>query len=378
MNDLLSQFVASAKSIALSEAEKAHVRQTLEVFVTSEGSVLSSAQQLSMSYKEKESGLRVLREFIYSHPITSGERVSWINLLHRLFSLRFASGVMAAFVIFFAIGGAAAYAAESTLPGDTLYPLKVYITEPLREHLSLTPRARAAWRAERIVRRLHEVEELLVRSPDQEDIASFEERVTHHMEKMKERLADIESQDDAEVLRLRLENAIRHHESVLSRLEMSAVPEKEVSEFHDHIRQRKQYLRQMLREYVQVPKENRGVEGHEDMGGEMDEEVHEGEDHDLNPMPTELHEESSKEEYLPRTPLMLPKVLQKMHHERKQIRGTKDDSESNAAQDPPYREEEKPLPSQEEREAEENAPIPQILEREILPFTLFKHLPRKE
>ncbi|HYF10301.1 MAG TPA: DUF5667 domain-containing protein [Candidatus Paceibacterota bacterium] len=61
------------------------------------------------------------------------------------------------------IGGASAYAAEGALPGDLLYPIKVSVTEPVREVLAFSAEAKAAWHAEAVGRRLREAETLALR-----------------------------------------------------------------------------------------------------------------------------------------------------------------------------------------------------------------------
>ena len=381
MNDLLSQFVASAKSIVLSREEKAHVRQTLEVMIHKEGFVLSAACATVLTSKEKEVSRSVLQEFMRDHPATLlphfvGLSVTqeWLSshFLHRFLSLRFVSGVMAALVIFFSVGGAVAYAAEDSLPGDTLYPLKVYITEPLREHLSLTPHARAAWRAERIMRRLHEVEELVVRSPNQEGVSFFEERVTRHMEKMEERLAAVSSEDDADAIRAQLEVAVKHHESVLSRLEESEVSKERLSELHERAKQKKEYLRRMLREHVRKPLKNKmNMEGEAGVRVRLEESgAHENDDL-LQEEKKEEESSEEQEEYLPRLPGILPKVLRRMQQERKPTRSGKDGIRAGSVENSFRRRVEHPLPFEEEEEGKDVS-ILQKLESEILPSTSLK------
>ena len=54
-------------------------------------------------------------------------------------------------------------AAEGTLPGDTLYPVKVYVNERVAGSFSVSSKSKVKWEATLIERRLEEAEELLAR-----------------------------------------------------------------------------------------------------------------------------------------------------------------------------------------------------------------------
>lgn len=73
--------------------------------------------------------------------------------------LRVYAGLSAAVLLIAALGGTA-YASESALPGDALYPVKVGFTEPLQGALIPSDRGRAAWHAILAERRLEETAQL--------------------------------------------------------------------------------------------------------------------------------------------------------------------------------------------------------------------------
>ena len=79
--------------------------------------------------------------------------------IHRSFAYVFGS-----LLIFIMIGGTLAYAAEGSVPGDLLYPIKMNITEPIRDILAITPLARAKWEAEKAIRRLDEAKKLVLKN----------------------------------------------------------------------------------------------------------------------------------------------------------------------------------------------------------------------
>lgn len=72
-----------------------------------------------------------------------------------LFSRRSAYALASIFLLV-TVGAGTTYASESSLPGDTLYPVKVSISEPLQGVLIPTVRGKASWHAKLAERRLDE------------------------------------------------------------------------------------------------------------------------------------------------------------------------------------------------------------------------------
>lgn len=65
-----------------------------------------------------------------------------------------------AVLVIIAVGAGTSLAAEGSLPGDLLYPVKVKINEPVREAVTVSPVRKAHWEEEKINRRLEEAEAL--------------------------------------------------------------------------------------------------------------------------------------------------------------------------------------------------------------------------
>lgn len=95
----------------------------------------------------------VLEQYLNAHPMPK-RRLSFLTSLLRPLPV-----IATAAVLVFTASGVA-MAAESSLPGDSLYAIKVNLTEPLRSALTFSPVAKAAWESERIERRLDEFESL--------------------------------------------------------------------------------------------------------------------------------------------------------------------------------------------------------------------------
>lgn len=115
-----------------------------------------AGQGVTLSTPERERLERVVMGYAEMKPIRAPERslFAWNRFGLMLGRVRLA-GVYALLALVF-LSGSVSYAAEGSLPGDTLYPVKVSINEELRTAFALTPFARATWTAARAERRLEE------------------------------------------------------------------------------------------------------------------------------------------------------------------------------------------------------------------------------
>ena len=59
------------------------------------------------------------------------------------------------------VGGTVTYAAERSLPGDVLYPVKIYVNESVKSATKVTPQSRVKFEEEKILKRFTEVESLI-------------------------------------------------------------------------------------------------------------------------------------------------------------------------------------------------------------------------
>lgn len=92
-------------------------------------------------------------------------------------------------------GGSVVLAAEQTIPGDILYPVKVRISEPLQGVLKRSVEEKAAWEIERTNRRLKEAAQLAATdklSPDisamvTEEVSVQTQRTQASLEKLSEK-----------------------------------------------------------------------------------------------------------------------------------------------------------------------------------------------
>ena len=126
-------------------------------------------------------------------------------------------------------GAGVSYAAESALPGDALYPVKVSVNEEVRAALAPTDEAKADWEAERAERRLAEAETLAESGKlDAARKADLETRYAAHAAHAKERMTKLrtmQSEDGpgrADEVEARLEGAIAAHEKIIAAIAADA------------------------------------------------------------------------------------------------------------------------------------------------------------
>ena len=165
MKKSLENFIGSLKQIRLTEEEKVSIATTLGFSVRNRSDARLQSHRESMNTEQflaLAQGVRLspaehvlIKEAILEKASESGS--SWILGFKRLTS------VVASVLIVTTAGGALAYAAEDSLPGDFLYPLKIHVTEAVRAGLQRTPGEATEWESERAERRLREAEELAAR-----------------------------------------------------------------------------------------------------------------------------------------------------------------------------------------------------------------------
>ena len=119
-------------------------------------------------------------------------------------------------------GSGTVFAAENTIPGDPLYPVKVNINEPVRGALAVGAEAKANWATEVAERRLDEASRLAVHGTlSTSTEANLEARFTAQTEKIKEQIAKLQADGKTEIasgLSTRLESAIQIHSQILDRI----------------------------------------------------------------------------------------------------------------------------------------------------------------
>ena len=160
----------------------------------------NASRNTRLSVVEKATIKNVLIRYVKSHPahartFTPRSIPSPFNLNNfrnkRTLSAFIIGGLL--------VGGTASFAAENTVPGDILYPVKVHVNEQVMAAIAVTPQAQADWGVRKAERRLEEVEKLAVEpaaTPEVKAIAdaSFSDSAKH----VQEHIRAFENNNDSE------------------------------------------------------------------------------------------------------------------------------------------------------------------------------------
>lgn len=240
MNDQLRQFFLEAKKIGLADDEKTEMRGGLVNFLRHESVRTNKAER----QKETMDGKKVTQAGRETHRLQSDEKAAMREQLRAHMQkvpvresepffersaetlLSFFHGwvprlALSAFVLF-VTGGSVAYAAQDTLPGDTLYPLKVGVYEPVVSWFALTADAQASWDVDRALRRLEEAEQLAARSALTHDtLTDIERRFAEHVNLAHEGIVHLADNDAQKALTLsaELESHLQAHGSIIQMLD---------------------------------------------------------------------------------------------------------------------------------------------------------------
>src|SRR3989344_5492583 len=180
--------------------------------------LIQEAKEFGLSSEERNAGKASLRLFVKTHPLS--ERGFWYSF--RLVMLRPAS-LSLVLVLLFSVGPA--LAAESTLPGDTLYPVKVRVNEPIQSWLYFSEQSRADWDALLASRRLEEAEELATQDRlNVTTVKQIEANFQAQIDRTQVRIAKF-SNNDAKAgadVAINLETSLRAHDRILLNIASSS------------------------------------------------------------------------------------------------------------------------------------------------------------
>jgi hypothetical protein len=127
--------------------------------------------------------------------------------------------IMALTLILVMTGGVAAYNAEGSLPGDILYPLKINVSEPIRDFINLEPTKQAEWEGAKAMRRLDEAAFLAVEGKlDEEKRDSLETSFNRHADAFNDSVSKATSTPETDFIKIKFEADISAHAKVLENL----------------------------------------------------------------------------------------------------------------------------------------------------------------
>lgn len=177
------------------------------------------------------------KTFFNRHINWGGEKNFFLLILN---SKPMIASIIAAVLIAFSGGTAAA--AENTVPGDLLYPIKTKINEEVRSALALTSEAKINWENRRAERRLEETEKLAAENKLTTTTAAmlttkFQEFATRADDRLEKLQASGKLTDEqVEKIKENFEVAVKAYEEVLTRIQDKEITKPELRGILDQLR----------------------------------------------------------------------------------------------------------------------------------------------
>src|SRR3989344_7478747 len=246
MDEHLESFFALARSIGLSPNEKMAVLQAFSGSLTKDsdsivrnlhdvrhtGQMSLSDQRFTgkarsairLSPHEKDSIFQSIQEFMKANPYHQQSQMhesSW-SFFDFFREFKLVPVLASVLILVIGAGGTVSYAAQSSLPGDALYPVKIYVNEPVQVSFAFSSEAKARLETRLTQARLEEAEELALESRLDEDQAVFlSERIAKHSERARLHVAVLHTKGQNDVaadIDEKLHASLMAHDSALQKV----------------------------------------------------------------------------------------------------------------------------------------------------------------
>jgi hypothetical protein len=161
--------------------------------------------------------------------------------------------IIVAIVLAISSATGVAMVAETTVPGDLLYPVKVSVNEAVRDVITVSDVASANWEIRKAERRLEEAEELALRG-DKDPLARVEANFERYLAKVTEIQEKLKNNDRVvEVLDVnsRLDSALSAHERTMDRIRLSSSDEEEQNNLTEAIQKVQDKVEKIRRDGIE-------------------------------------------------------------------------------------------------------------------------------
>lgn len=181
--------------------------------------IFDKAKEVKMTSQEKDKIRSFVISYVRSNP---AQATFWEVLTSSVNPFMHPVPALLAVMLVVASGAGITYAAEKSLPGDILFPVKVGVTEEVRGMFARSEEARVEWLIDVAERRLEETEELasenrLDAKAKSQIAASFSEKTGE----LKDRLVSLEQRENLNIsadATSRIETSLMAHQDILSKL----------------------------------------------------------------------------------------------------------------------------------------------------------------
>jgi len=183
---------------------------------------ISNAKKIELSSEKKDFIRARLQDFIEFTPVAT--KLSPINstfYISKFSMLNLSKAVSFALIVLIAGGSTISYASEDTLPGDTLYTVKVNFKEPIQETLAIGPQAKLEVKTKQVEKRLTEAQ-VLIKNNDltPEKHKEVEMRVEKQVEEISQKIDELQEKGDVETILAttsKLQPVLKAHQEALQK-----------------------------------------------------------------------------------------------------------------------------------------------------------------
>lgn len=212
-----------------------------------EKSCENAIKSTTLSAHDKATMRTEIIKFMEKNPVKKNSFLKIASLVNP-FTLLSKPAPLFALLIVLSTGIGTSYASDTALPGDVLYPVKIYVNEGVRSLVVFTPESRAQWEVERASRRLEEASKLVaLGTMDSQRRAGVESHFADSVVLVDKRIKDLTqagNDDAAFEVSSRFESALRAHEEILNRLrEREKAQNSEVENFIKNVDRQAEHAR---------------------------------------------------------------------------------------------------------------------------------------
>lgn len=119
-------------------------------------------------------------------------------------------------VLIFVIAGSVSVSADNSLPGNILYPIKIKVTEPMRDLIKISTEDKTEWQIEKVNRRIEEAETLAAQEKlDDKKREEIQELFEKSFSKIDDSVKSFEASSTRERVKSELEKRIEIHSKIV-------------------------------------------------------------------------------------------------------------------------------------------------------------------
>jgi len=197
--------------------------------------IKKGAKQTHLTPLEKSEIRSALLRHVKASPVSGAAFSGAILSLFSISNFRNKKTISAFVIGGLLFGSSVSFAAEGTVPGDALFPIKIHVNEAVRGAMMVSPKAKADWEIQLGKRRLEEVEKLAA-SPILVPQAQHEaqQNLVSYTQHVEDRISKLESDNDGENaldVAASLSNLLDVHEQILRGLSSDDKDLEKVREF---------------------------------------------------------------------------------------------------------------------------------------------------